>query len=87
MSNEKPVSRAGIESQLTEENARKAFDEYPKWVYHPDGRSQLVNSELEQSGMGEWLKSPQEAIDEKAKRDKRDSDKFIAKVAAEAAKK
>jgi hypothetical protein len=58
---------------------------FPKWLYHPDGRSQIVNDEAGQTALGgEWLASPQEAIDEKARRDKRDSDAFIAKSNAEA---
>jgi hypothetical protein len=74
--------------RLTRENASKPFEEFPKHLYHPDGRSILVNSRAEQSAAGgDWLERPQEAIDEKNRRDKRDSEKFIADVNAEAAEK
>lgn len=70
---------------LNEQTARKAYEPFPKWLYHPDGRSQIVNGEIEQTALGgEWLASPQEALDEKARRDKRDSDAFITKSNAEA---
>lgn len=71
--------------RLTSENARKPFEEFPKWLYHPDGRSELVNTAAEQTKLGgEWLEKPQEAIDVREGRDKRDSDAFIAKTNAEA---
>lgn len=71
--------------RLTQENARKPFEEFPKHLYHPDGRSILVKSAAEQTAAGgEWLERPQEALDEAARRDKRDSDAFIAKANAEA---
>lgn len=74
--------------QLTEENARKAFEEFPKVIYHPDGSTLTVQSRKEQDARGEeYFESPQEAIDEKDRRDKRDSDKFVAGANAEAAEK
>jgi len=74
--------------RLTEENARKPFEEFPKMLYHPDGSSLTVRSRKEQDAKGEeYFESPQEAIDEKAKRDKRDSEKFIAAANAEASEK
>lgn len=63
----------------------RVYEEFPKSLYHPDGRSIVVNSRREQDASGgDWLESPQEAIDEKTKRDKRDSEKFIAAANAEA---
>jgi hypothetical protein len=54
---------------------------FPKWLYHPDGRSQIVAMRPDSpSSAASGSRSPQEAIDEKARRDKRDSDAFIAKV-------
>lgn len=85
MSNEQPLSRKDYEDKLTRENASKRFEEFPRHLYHPDGRSILVNSSAEQTAAGgDWLASPQEAIDEAARRDKRESDGFVAKVNAEA---
>lgn len=72
-------------AKLNDESRMRGFVPFPKWLYHPDGRSQLVADEAAQSKLGgEWLASPQEAIDEKEKRDKVASDAFIAKVNAEA---
>lgn len=72
--------------EYTERLTREyVHQEFPKWLYHPDGRSVLVNSSREQSAYGEWLESPQEAIDARESRDKADSDKFVNKVNAEAA--
>ena len=86
MTDEKQKSKEDIIKDLTEENARRPFQPFPKWLYHPDGRSQLVAGELEETALGaDWLPSPQAALDEKAKRDKRESDAFIAKSNAEAA--
>lgn len=86
MSNDnQPLNYERTVQLLNEQTARKAYEPFPKWLYHPDGRSQLVNDEAGQSALGgEWLASPQEALDEKARRDKRDSDAFIAKSNAEA---
>jgi hypothetical protein len=86
MADDKQKTQTQIIQELTEESRLRGYVPFPKWLYHPDGRSQVVNTELEQTALGgEWLASPQEALDEKAKRDKRDSDAFIAKANAEAA--
>lgn len=72
--------------QLTEENARKSFEEFPKVLYHPDGSTLTVQSRKEQDARGEeYFESPQEAIDEKEDRDQRASAKFVAAANAEAA--
>jgi hypothetical protein len=85
MADDKQKTKEDIIRELTEDSARRGFVPFPKWLYHPDGRSQIVNDEQAQTALGgEWLASPQEAINEKAKRDKRDSDAFIAKANAEA---
>jgi hypothetical protein len=83
---EQPKTRDDVIRELNEETARRGFVPFPKWLYHPGGRSQIVDNEAGQTALGgEWLASPQEALDEKARRDKRDADKFIAKANAEAA--
>jgi hypothetical protein len=88
MSNEQPKTRDDVIKELNEDTARRGFVPFPKWLYHPDGRSQIVANEAEQTALGgEWLASPQEALDEKARRDERDSKKFVEKVGAEAAAK
>jgi hypothetical protein len=85
VSDEKETEAKVIERMNTESRQR-GFVEYPKWLYHPDGRSALITNRTQQTELGgEWLESPTEAIAEKEKRDKRDSDKFIANVNAEAA--
>jgi hypothetical protein len=85
VTDEKQKTKEDIIRELTEDSLRRGFVPFPKWLYHPDGRSQIVNDEAGQTALGgEWLASPQEALDEKARRDKRDSDAFIAKSNAEA---
>lgn len=85
MSDEKETESKVIE-RMNNESRQRGFVEYPKWLYHPDGRAALITNRTQQSELGgEWLESPTEAIAEKDKRDKRDSDKFIAKVNEEAA--
>lgn len=88
MPNELRPNETGKEflERLTQENLRKPFEEFPKHLYHPDGTSIVVASRTEQDARGEqYFERPQEALDEKARRDKRDSEKFVAKVGAEAA--
>jgi hypothetical protein len=85
---EQPKTRDDVIRELNEETARRGFVPFPKWLYHPDGRSQIVDNEAGQTALGgEWLASPQEALDEKARRDERDSKKFVEKVGQEAAAK
>lgn len=84
--NETPITRKDVEDRLTQENMRKQFEEFPKHLYHPDGTTLVVNSRKEQDARGEeYFEDPQEALDEKDKRDRRDSDQFISQVNAEAA--
>lgn len=86
--NEKTLTRKDIEDELTRQNLSKPFEEFPKYLYHPDGRTQVVRTRTEQDATGgDWFERPQEAIDEKTKRDKRASEKFVADVNAEAAEK
>lgn len=85
MADEKQKTQTQIIQELTEESRNRGYVPFPKALYHPDGRTAAVASESEQSALGgEWFEKPQEALDEKAKRDKRDSDAFIAKANAEA---
>lgn len=84
--NEKQPTRKDVEDQLTQANMNKRFEEFPKCLYHPDGRSIEVASRAEQDAQGEeFFESPQKAIDEKVRRDTRESEKFVAAVNAEAA--
>lgn len=89
MSNQNATeSHAAYIDRLTRENASKAFEEFPKSLYHPDSRHQIVTGSQAQSALGgEWFEKPQEAIDERERRDKAAADKFTARVNAEAAEK
>jgi hypothetical protein len=52
-------------------NAPKAFEEYPKMLYHPDGRQVTVASEAEEKALpSEWQQTPDDAAELKAARDK-----------------
>lgn len=85
MSDEKETEAKVIERMNTESRQR-GFVEYPKWLYHPDGRSALITNRTQQSELGgEWFESITEANAEKDRRDKRSSDAFVAKVNEEAA--
>jgi hypothetical protein len=86
MSADEKETEAKVLERMNRESAARGFVEYPKWLYHADGRSALITSRSQQSELGgEWFESPTEAIDERAKRDKRDADAFISKVNEEAA--
>jgi hypothetical protein len=46
------------------------FREYPKMKHHPDGRTQIVENDREESELGpEWLPSPDAANKVRAERD------------------
>ena len=60
------------QTELDKFEQPRPFQEFPKWLYHTDGRSVLVNSEAEELGLGhdgDWHPSPGEAQAEKARRD------------------
>jgi hypothetical protein len=85
MADDKETETQALE-RMNRESAARGFIEYPKWLYHADGRAALINSRSQQTELGgEWFESPTEAINERAKRDKRDADAFVSKVNEEAA--
>lgn len=70
------------ESELAKFEAPVPYAEFPKWKYHPDGRSQLVSGEREDSELGpEWLPNPTEALAERDRRDEASLKAFAAKGA------
>lgn len=74
--------------KATEERVNKPveFQEFPKMLYHPDGRQLTVNSDEEESKAGsDWHPTPQDAIDEKTRRDAADAKRAALAVGREAA--
>lgn len=64
------------DSELEKFEGPTPFAEFPKWLYHTDGRSALVNSEAEESFYGkdgDWHPNPTLALETKAKRDEADA--------------
>lgn len=56
----------------TEERVNRPipFQEYPKMLHHPDGRTLVVENDREASAAGgEWMPNPTEALKVKAQRD------------------
>lgn len=73
--------------RLTRESLGRGFIEYPKMLYHPDGRQATVTSPAEESeltGNG-WCLKPAEALKIRAERDEADRKRELA-AAAKAAK-
>lgn len=68
----------------TEERVNRPvpFAEFPKMLYHPDGRQQIVEDDKAQSALGgEWTPSPTEAAKVKAQRDAADEKRLAAQIA------
>jgi hypothetical protein len=73
--------------RLSRESLARGFVEYPKMLYHPDGRQATVNSSREESeltGNG-WCRLPAEALKIRAERDEADKKRDLA-AAAKASK-
>ena len=56
-------------------NAEYVHQEFPKMKHHPDGREKIVHSEAEEAALGAEWTHRQAAVDEKARRDKRDAER------------
>jgi hypothetical protein len=68
----------------TEERVNKPvpYAEFPKMKHHPDGRTATVNSESEESALGEdWCPNPTEALKVRAARDAADEKRLAAQIA------
>lgn len=68
----------------TEERVNRPvpYAEFPKMKHHPDGRTQIVNSESEESALGEgWCPNPTEALKIRAERDAADEKRLAAQIA------
>lgn len=71
----------------TEERVNRpiAYQEFPKMLHHPDGRTQVVNSDREASALGaEWLPTPGDALKVKAERDEAEAKRLAAQIAKDA---
>ena len=66
-------------------NAPVPFTEFPKMIYHPDGRTLIVDSDAAQSAAGgEWCPSPDAAESIREARDSAASARAARKLGAEA---
>lgn len=64
------------------------FVEFPKVLYHPDGRTATVETSRQESELGaEWFPSPTESLKERARRDAADAKRVALAVGKEAAAK
>ena len=62
------------------------FMEFPKMLYHPDGRTLIVEDDSEQSAAGsEWAPNPEAAQKARAQRDTADASRSARRVGADAA--
>lgn len=61
------------------------FREFPKMLYHPDGRTAVVANDSEQSALGgEWAPNPEAAQKARAKRDEAEASRAARALGAEA---
>lgn len=68
----------------TKERIERAapFAEFPKMKHHPDGRTATVNTSQEESALGsDWCNTPQQALDERTKRDEAAAKRVAAQIA------
>lgn len=85
MADEKTQTKNQLIERLTEESRLRGFQEFPKMKYHPDGRVATVNSSTEESNLGgEWCNLPQQALDERKRRDEEEKQRLALKIAEEA---
>lgn len=62
------------------------FREFPKMLYHPDGRTAVVADDSEQSALGgEWAPNPEAALKTRAQRDAAEATKAARAIGVEAA--
>lgn len=81
------MAEESLKDVLERLNKPIPFAEFPKMLYHPDGRQATVNSSKEESeltGNG-WCLLPAEALKTRAERDEADRKRELA-AAAKAAK-
>ena len=71
MANENPKTRDDVIAELTRESLARGFIEFPKMLYHPDGRQLTVTSGAEEQTAlaSDWCPNPTAAADVRAKRD------------------
>lgn len=71
----------------TEERVNRPapYQEYPKMLHHPDGRTLIVESDAQASAAGgEWLPTPGDALKVRAERDAAEEKRQALKIGAEA---
>lgn len=71
MADEKLKTRESVIEELTRESQARGFIEFPKMLYHPDGRQLTVTSPAEEQTAlaGDWVPNPTAAQEVRAKRD------------------
>jgi hypothetical protein len=58
------------------------YQEFPKMLHHPDGRTVIVENERQASAAGgEWLPTPGDALKVKAERDAAEEKRLAAQIA------
>lgn len=68
----------------TEERVNRPieFREFPKMKHHPDGRTQVVDSDEQESALGgDWLPTPEAALKVRAERDAAAEKRTSAQIA------
>lgn len=61
------------------------FQEFPKMLYHPDGRTAIVENDREASALGgEWMPTPDASLKVKSERDTAAEKREAAQIAQSA---
>jgi hypothetical protein len=79
-------TKTQVIEQITQESQARGFIEYPKMLYHPDGRQLTVTGKKEEEAAlrGDWCPTPQDALDVKEERDEADRQRLAEQIAADA---
>lgn len=83
---DEPQTKAQMIENLTKESLARGFIEFPKMLYHPDGRQLTVTSRTDEQNAlnSDFCPTPQAALDVKTKRDEDDRQRQALAVAQEA---
>ena len=86
MAEEEAESRATIEAQLTRESLQRGFIEYPKMLFHTDGSNVIVTGKKEEESKlaDGYHPTPEDAQNEKARRDEADRKRSAVAIGEEA---